>query len=273
MKPSSRPAQAAAETRTTSNQIGAPSECAQILEVGDDVRRVREEEEPERAGRPERDAGGAAPKSVVHAEREPHGIQARKGSRPARRSRVAAVGDAHGDHRARRGREAARGTRGWPGAGAHRSQVSAPLRRKPFRVARKAVVGDRLPLGRVRHELPVARPDARVLVEGAHPDARDLLRVRANAPERRAAGRAERLRESVLGLVRADELLAGRDSMRSGHDSSLRRGSGAGASLATRAVAVARRDRRLGHFEPNPSAETATGEQALGHGRSLGNGF
>src|SRR4029453_9511289 len=141
----------------------------------------------------------------------------------------------------------------------------AGLRRWPLRVAREAVVRDRLPLGGVGGELTIRGPDARVVIEEAHTDGCDLAGVRIDAPECRAAGGAEGLRETVGRLVGADELLAG-DADRAGHDARLRGRRGSRALLAAGAVAVARRDRRLGELEANPSAEAATG-QGLGHER------
>src|SRR5512133_1807933 len=74
---------------------------------------------------------------------------------------------------------------------ASRRRLMAPRlawwRRRVFRVAWKAVVRDRLPLGGVGDVLAVRGPDARVLVERAHADSGDLPRIRIDAPERRSA--------------------------------------------------------------------------------------
>src|SRR5213083_1360460 len=113
----------------------------------------------------------------------------------------------------------------------------AGLRGRSLRVARETVVGDRLPLGGVGGELPVRGADARVVVEEAHADGRDLPRVRVAAPERRAAPGAEGLREPVGRLIRADELVAG-DADRAGDDARLRGRRGSRSLLAARAVAV-----------------------------------
>ena len=84
-----------------------------------------------------------------------------------------------------------------------RSSICRPASLRPRRapsggralvVPGQPVVGDRLPRGRVRDELPVLRPDAGIAVERAEPDADDPGSGRAAAPERAAAGRAEALR-------------------------------------------------------------------------------
>src|SRR5690349_4885679 len=121
----------------------------------------------------------------------------------------------------------------------------------------EAVVRDRLPLRRVGGELPMGGADSGVVVERGHADADRLARVREAAPEGRAAGRAEVLRESVLGLVGAEELLARDDGQRPGGDADVDARRGPGALLAARAVAVARADGLFGDLEANLAAETA----------------
>src|SRR5262249_46814326 len=108
--------------------------------------------------------------------------------------------------------------------------------------------------------------DARVFVERAHADRRDLARFRVDAPERRAACGAERLREAGRRLVGADEILARSDVQRAGDDPGLRRRRGAGALLAAGAVAVARGGGRLGALEAHLSTEAAA-RQRVRHGR------
>src|SRR5947208_1131189 len=80
------------------------------------------------------------------------------------------------------------------------------------------------------------------------------------APERGAAGRAEVLREPVRRLVGADQLVPGEDPQRPRDDARLRGGRRPRPPLAARAVAVAGRDERLGHLEPNGAAEAPAGE-------------
>src|SRR6185369_283254 len=58
---------------------------------------------------------------------------------------------------------------------------------------RQAVVGDRLPGRRVGDELAHAGPDARVTVEGAHPDAHPILVLGVTTEHRRSALFAEQL--------------------------------------------------------------------------------
>src|SRR4051812_15441923 len=75
-------------------------------------------------------------------------------------------------------------------------------------VVREPVVRDRLPDRRVVQVLAVRRPDARVTVEGAEANAFAVALVRIEAPQRRAAARAEGLREAALGRPLGDEVLA-----------------------------------------------------------------
>src|SRR5436305_575674 len=98
--------------------------------------------------------------------------------------------------------------------------------------ALEPVVRQRLPRRRRLEPLAVARPDARVAVERAEPDADHLGVVGAAAPEQRPARRAKHLREALAARApRAQQLLAGHDAERSRHDARLRRGGGAGAPL------------------------------------------
>src|SRR5205809_4015394 len=83
--------------------------------------------------------------------------------------------------------------------------------RTSLREARKAVVGNRLPRYGVRDELSVLRPDSRIRVERAHPDADHLRIFPRAAPHRRPATRAEDFREPVVRLVGPEKLFAGED--------------------------------------------------------------
>src|SRR5919201_1150101 len=139
-------------------------------------------------------------------------------------------------------------------------------RRPPLLVPRQAVVRERFPRRRVRDELAVLRANPGIVVEGAEPHRDHVRIVGAAAPQRGAARRAELLRESTLRNVRAHELLTGEDAERTGSDASRRRGGGAGAALAARAVAVARGDERLADLEPHAAAEAAAGERQVWHG-------
>src|SRR2546421_348308 len=106
--------------------------------------------------------------------------------------------------------------------GPTRPAAAGPLA-AALRVARQAVLRDGIPGRGVRRVLPVARPDSGVAVEGAEPHAPHLSVVRMPAPEVRAAGGAEDLREAVVRLVGAQQLLAGEEAQRAGRDPRLRR--------------------------------------------------
>src|SRR5437870_5502570 len=88
-----------------------------------------------------------------------------------------------------------------------------------------------------------------VLVERPQPDPDDRRIVRVAAEQRRAAVSAEPLFGSTLGLPGTHLVLSLEDLERAGLDPSVRRGTGAGATLAPGAVAVLRRDERRGHLE------------------------
>src|SRR4051794_333258 len=133
-------------------------------------------------------------------------------------------------------------------------------------VARQPVVRDRLPRRGIGRELAVLRADPGVVVECPEAHADDLRVVRAPAPERRAAGRAERLREAMVGRgPHADELLTFGDAQRAGLDPGLHGRGRPAAALAARAVAVAGGDGRRGHLEADAAAEAAAGQRKLGH--------
>src|SRR5690349_7825446 len=70
-------------------------------------------------------------------------------------------------------------------------------------VAHRPVVGDLLPRDRVVEVLAVGRPDAGIAVERAQAQALPVAVVGIEAPQRRAAGRAERLDEAVRWRVLA----------------------------------------------------------------------
>src|SRR2546428_13843753 len=92
-----------------------------------------------------------------------------------------------------------------PRAGAGPGQVVARL---GLVVAREAVVRDRLPGRRVRHERAPARPDAGIAVEGAHPHAHLRGVARIAAEELGAALAAEELPEAAVGMAPClDEIL------------------------------------------------------------------
>src|SRR5262249_23546357 len=131
----------------------------------------------------------------------------------------------------------------------------AGLRRRSLRVAREAVVRNRLPVGRVRGELAIRGSDTRVVVEEAHADGRGLSGGGIDAPEGRAARGAEGLWEPVSRLVGADEVFARGDADRARDDSRLGRRCCSRALLAAGAVAVARGDRWLAELEADALAE------------------
>src|SRR5262249_58319277 len=103
------------------------------------------------------------------------------------------------------------GERGGASPPARVSTPAALWGRPPLRVAWQPVVRQLLPRSRVRDELMVARADAGILVEGAQAHRHHFRVIRAAAPQRRAARRAELLRKAVGRTVRSDELLSGRD--------------------------------------------------------------
>src|ERR687896_511476 len=127
-------------------------------------------------------------------------------------------------------------------------------------MAGQAVVGDGLPGRRVSDVLPVRGPDAGVGVEGAHPDADDVVVVGVAAEEGGPAGGAEGLLEAVGGRVHSDELLSARDLERAGRDAGADRGGGAAAALAAGAVAVAGEIGRGGEPVADTPAHAAAGE-------------
>ena len=120
------------------------------------------------------------------------------------------------------------------------------------------------PRSGVGRELAVRRAHAGIAVEGAEPHARRRLRGRVYRPQGRAAGRAEGLPVPVQRLVDANELRARSKLQRARHDSGLGRSATAGSPLAAGAVAIPRRQRRLGHLEADASAEAATFEWERG---------
>src|SRR5438046_1327617 len=123
-------------------------------------------------------------------------------------------------------------------------------------MARQSVVGDRLPVGRVGDELTIRRADAGIAVERAEADSANVAVARVNRPESRAAARAEALQEApVARVVGGDEVISRGDPERAWRDSRLRRRARAGAALTACAVAVARRDERLGHLVTDRATE------------------
>src|SRR5215218_4738807 len=150
------------------------------------------------------------------------------------------------------------------------SRRGSPLlaRRRAALEAGQPVIGERLPLARRLHALAERRPDPVAGVEPAEPHGPMLLR--AVVAEQRAPARpAEQLREALVGLPRADVLLARGDPQRVLRQPRLRRRRRARAPLAARAVAVARAERRLDDLEANRPAEAAAGDGEEGHGRSV----
>ena len=144
-----------------------------------------------------------SPEPVVHRDREDERDPGEE-EVPDQRAvvRAAAVEDAHPDHCVDEERQPEQRPEDREAPVAHCVQLSPGEERAPGTA--EAVVGDRLPVGCVVDELAVRGPDARVLVEGGHPDPDRLLRVGEAAPERRAARGAEDLWEPVLRLVSAE---------------------------------------------------------------------
>src|SRR3954452_10267091 len=134
-----------------------------------------------------------------------------------------------------------------------------------LRVARQAVVRERVPGRGVGRVLAVARADRRVAVEGSEPDAPRLPVLRMAAPEVRAARGAEALRDPARRLERAQQLLAREQPQRARRDPRLRGGGGPGAARAAGAVAPAGGDERLVDLEADSAAEAAAGERELRH--------
>src|SRR4051794_11693521 len=118
-----------------------------------------------------------------------------------------------------------------------RASTSAP----PGRLgeARQAVVGNRLPNGGVVGELMLLGADPRIAVDGAKPHADVAAGLRVVAVERRAAVRAEALREAAVARVPAlHEPFALGDSERALGRARVCGRPRAGASLTACAVAV-----------------------------------
>ena len=130
---------------------------------------------------------------------------------------------------------------------------------------RQPVAGDWLPSGRIRHELPVRGSNAWIGVKSSEPDADHFRIVRIPAPERRAAGGAEELREAVWRLVGTNEVFALRDPEGPRDDATRDRRGGARAPLAAGAVAVAGRKEWLGDLEADTAAQAPSGERKIEH--------
>src|SRR6476469_76637 len=158
----------------------------------------------------------------------------------------------------RRSSSSCRSTRTSPGGSLPRGGWSRGLW-STSREALDAVVGNRLPrCGRVE-VLAVGEADARVLVEGAHAHAVRLALAGRTCEQRRAAGRAEHLREAALGLEGLEQILALGDAHAPRHDLGGWRRRRAAAALAARAVAVAGLDGRLPDREAHAAAEAGAG--------------
>src|SRR4051794_24220618 len=160
-----------------------------------------------------------------------------------------------------------------PLARRHGSLRTAPTRVSPGSagvvttsgVAGQSVVRDRLPRRGRGDELPRAGPDPGILVERPHPDADRIGVARIAAEQRGAAVAAEPLLAAVRGLPDPEPVFAGDDPERARGGMRTRRRRGTAAPLAAAAVAVARRDERLGDLEPDSPAVAAPGERQIGH--------
>src|ERR1700677_1134122 len=131
---------------------------------------------------------------------------------------------------------------------------------RALRVARQPVVRDLLPGRGVGNELPEFGPHPRVAINGPQSHPR-LGVVGGIAGEiRRAALAAEPLLVPTGWLPGLQRRLPAHDAKRAGHDGCVGRRRGARAPLATRAVAVARAEQRLGHFKANYAAVTTAGQ-------------
>src|SRR4051794_32039921 len=106
------------------------------------------------------------------------------------------------------------------------------MRVAALRMPRQPIVRDRLPRRRRAYELPHARPDARVLVERAHPDPDRVGVARVAAEQRRAAIAAEPLLTAHLRLPRAQPVLTRDDPERAGRGMGVRRRRSAASPLA-----------------------------------------
>src|SRR5215216_1318930 len=145
-----------------------------------------------------------------------------------------------------------------------RSEV--PGARRALVVARESVVRDRLPGRGVGDELARGRPHGWIAVERAEADANLRRIVRVAAEQLAAALAAEELLEAAVRVPPGlHELLSLHHPQRAAVDPGVRRGRGAGAALAARAVTVARLLRRLRQLEANAAAQAASRHRWLGH--------
>src|SRR4051794_16645489 len=128
------------------------------------------------------------------------------------------------------------------------------------------VVRERLPT-RQRTRVDVLRGSAgQWIVDRAQPDARLVGLGPAPAEQVRAAHRTERLRAAVLGLVGAEQILAGEERDLLAADAPVRGADAAGELLAGRAVAERARLEVVGDLELDPTALAAASER---HGASV----
>src|SRR3954470_17690376 len=107
------------------------------------------------------------------------------------------------------------------------------------------------------------RPDPRIAVERAEADRARIRLARRVAEESGAALAAEDLREALLRLPGAQQLLAGGQPDGAALRADIGRRSRSGPPLAARAVAVARASEiALVDLVADPAAETSSGEHA-----------
>jgi len=129
----------------------------------------------------------------------------------------------------------------------------------------QSVVGDRLPRCGGGDELADAWPDPWIAVECSHADADWIGVVGVAAKQRRATIAAEPFLPTAVGFPGSQLVLAGDDLKRAGCGMGAGRRCSSAATLATLAVAIAGRDQRLAHLEPDGTAVAATRERKFVH--------
>ena len=134
-----------------------------------------------------------------------------------------------------------------------------------FWVAGQSVVWNGLPRCGVGHELPHARADAGITIEGAHANADRIGVARVVSVDRRAAIGAEPLRSAVVGIPSAQTVLSRHDPKRAGRGVGVSRRCRTAAPLTALAMAVAGRDEWFGHLVADCSAVAATRKRELAH--------
>ncbi len=132
-------------------------------------------------------------------------------------------------------------------------------------VAWQAVIGDRLPRRRGGHELTDARPDAGIVVKGAHPDTDRICVAGIAAKERRATVATEPLLAAAVRLPCTEPILACNDPKGARCRMRICRCRRSAATLAALAMAIAGDNQRRGHLESDGAAVAATGQDEVRH--------